>query len=150
MKKDKYLSWTLVDLRHRFDEYNRLYFGNKLPPCNFGFCLAQGTWGMYIPLKGKIPKLLMNRAVYWDENSFKLIFIHEMVHHYVATIFKPAFIWDSPHGLFFNLACLKLQYKYGLKVAKYNMPRPRFHTEIPPKTYWEKVYRHWIGSTFRK
>ena len=117
---------TKEDIRIRYKEYNRLYFGNLLKHCDFSvqkmLCL-----GLYTHKKGKngIIKghIWITNDVDWVEEDLREVIIHEMIHHYVKTIERK---WDGlfGHGRLFRRQCKRLKNDYGLNILiHYDLPR---------------------------
>ena len=80
---------TKEDLKARFDEYNRLYFGSALPRCEFSVTKLS-CLGRYMFSSGKNGKrkyrIGLTCDVNWTEDSLRDVLIHEMIHHYVVAI----------------------------------------------------------------
>lgn len=80
---------TKEDLKVRFDEYNRLYFGGKLGKCTFS-ARKIGSFGFYFfkTATGGKPecRITLTTDVNWTEDSLRDVLVHEMIHHYVVTI----------------------------------------------------------------
>ena len=86
---------TKEDIRIRYKEYNRLYFGNQLKHCKFSV-QKQSPLGTYTSKKEKDGTI--------------------MIHHYVKTIDK-RFSGLFGHGYPFLKQCRRLKRDYGLNIT---------------------------------
>lgn len=110
---------TNEDIKIRFDEYNKKYFGGVLPKCK---CHSRrdkrssfGTY-TYTRKNGKIEgHIWIARDVDWSEEDLREVIVHEMIHHYVRTI------EGHKGGLFghnwrFRRQCRRIKREYGINI----------------------------------
>ena len=104
-----------------FWDCNEKYFNKSLPTPKFGLInklhvLAMFKWNK--DKKGKHPikwqKLLFTDCYDFDENDFREIMVHEMIHYYIA--------WNGikdngEHGREFMRIADEINAKYGLNVT---------------------------------
>ncbi len=84
---------------HMFWECNRLYFDHKLPPPKFGLLHTSRYVGKFEyrlgekkkPLKKRKMVILMSDYFDFDEESFRNIMVHEMIHYYL-------YLYDARDG----------------------------------------------------
>ena len=76
---------TKEDIRVRYKEYNRLYFGNQLKHCKFSVQKMSWCEGMYTYKKEKDGiiegRIWLTNDVDWTEETLRETIIHEMIHH---------------------------------------------------------------------
>lgn len=118
---------TKEDIRIRYKEYNRLYFGNQLKHCHFS---VQKMWclGLYTHKKVDSNGIIeghiwITNDVDWTEEDLREVIIHEMIHHYVKTIDRK---WGGlfGHGRLFRRQCKRLKQDFGLNILiHYDLPR---------------------------
>lgn len=133
-------------------KYNKEYFDNKLPPCEFSVVNGAGFTGLFMCSTDKTPPKIYiaktpsaNSKDKWEEKDLKQTLIHEMVHCYVCEIMK--FRWCFfQHGIHFRLICLKLLIKY-----KYRVYLTAINLKEKPSTITEKLkalYKHILYSFY--
>ena len=144
----EYITPTKEDLERRFKEYNEKYFDGVLPKCSMTLTQSKSGWGLYVGGKNiKTPRIYISKYVFWTDETLKLIFIHEMVHHYVRMVIQPKH-YVFPHGRTFNKVCDMLRKKHGLRVRLHELPQPYYYKEKIPTTYFGKLWRKYWGPRF--
>jgi len=118
---------TKEDIRIRYKEYNRLYFGNQLKHCHFS---VQKMWCLGLYTNKKVDSngiieghIWITNDVDWTEDDLREVIIHEMIHHYVKTVDRK---WSGlfGHGRLFRRQCKRLKQDYGLNILiHYDLPR---------------------------
>ena len=113
-------------LKEKYDEYNKLYFDDKLGKCEFGVLpAAYGYLGSYrekTDRKGhKYGRICLGKCILWNEEIFKNTLIHEMIHMFNHLVEGGlAHTWPFNglfwHGFFFKRQCWRIKRKYGLKI----------------------------------
>jgi hypothetical protein len=141
---------TKEDLKARFDEYNRLYFGSALPRCEFSVTKLS-CLGRYMFSSGKNGKrkyrIRLTSDVNWTEETLRDVLIHEMIHHYVVAIDGckgiDGFSWYSlfGHGKRFRRQVRRIKRKYGLKIHIHGDSNLYHKNERVPTTRWGKFVR---------
>ena len=118
---------TKEDIRVRYNEYNRLYFGNQLKHCKFSVQKMSWCEGMYTYMKEKDGiiegRIWLTNDIDWTEATLRETIIHEMIHHYVRTIDRQ---WGGlfGHGRLFRRQCKRLKRDYGLTITIHStLPR---------------------------
>lgn len=140
---------TKDDVKARYEEYNRLYFDNKLKHCKFS-ARKIGALGNYLDktLKdGTVEgRITITTDVDWTEDGLKKVIIHEMIHHYVRTIdgcrYIDGFSWYGlfGHGRHFKSQIRRLKKEFGLDISIHNAEIYHIN-EIVPSTLWGKLVR---------
>lgn len=112
---------TKKTLKDKFIEYNKLYFNNKLPMCNFKAVKYWHALGTFYrkDKSGKCSIYIrseMFNNVEWSEKTLRSILVHEMIHYYVIYILgiKTRL---SPHNILFRIVKNKLNKKYDLGIV---------------------------------
>ena len=136
-------------LEYRFNEYNKLYFDDKLYYCKMLTAHSTYAVGWYVSnTKKKDGKrcgtIYIAKNVDWTEEWLKEVIIHEMIHHYVAQIdghpHCDGFSWYGlfGHGSHFRAQCKRLKKEFGLIIRIHDGP---FHLQgyQPPTTFWGKL-----------
>lgn len=141
---------TKEDLKVRFDEYNRLYFGGKLGKCTFS-ARKIGSFGFYFFKTAKSGKLesriTLTTNVNWTEDSLRDVLVHEMIHHYVVTIdgckWVDGWSWYGlfGHGKHFRRQVRRIERENGLKIYIHGYPALYHKHEKIPTTTWGKFVR---------
>ena len=140
---------TKEDLKARFDEYNRLYFGSVLPRCEFSV-IKLSCLGRYMFSFGKNGKrkyrIRLTSDVNWTEETLRDVLIHEMIHHYIVAIDGckgiDGFSWYGlfGHGKRFRRQVRRIKQEHGLQVHIH--PHMYYHKgEKFPTTRWGKLVR---------
>lgn len=119
---------TKEDVKIRFDEYNKLYFGGCLSPCKCHVIRDKESHvGFYKPSvkNGKVMgNIWITYYVDWAEEELREVIVHEMIHHYVQTIegHKGGLLG---HNWRFRRQCRRLKKEYGLTIliSPYNIYR---------------------------
>ena len=132
---------TKVDLKERFDKYNKLYFEGKLGKCDFYWMSPnQNNYGKYVnqPTKnGIISKIGVARNTIWTEENLRELLVHEMIHMYIRTIEGKKLDGVLGHGRRFRAHCKRLRKEHDLNI--------RIHADfgyINKKLYpklWDRV-----------
>ena len=131
---------TLTELKNRFEEYNKLYFGGQLGKCKFGYiyksCGAYGKYSLLRKSNGtKESNIYICLEIKWSDELLKNTLIHEMVHMYVATI--DGVEWDGVigHGRYFRRQCKRLKKEFGLIITAHGTRT----NDFPPSHLWERI-----------
>ena len=106
-------------LKEKFEEYNKLYFDNKLEMCTFNYSYFRmfGRYTQVTTAKGKVVgKIWVSKSVDWNEDMLKQIMVHEMIHHYVHTIDKVKLDGLFQHGKHFVRQIKRIKKKFGYEV----------------------------------
>ena len=137
---------TKEDIKVRFDEYNKLYFGGCLSPCKYHIIREKRCpLGLYNPSfkNGKIiGHIWIAYQVDWEEDGLKEVIIHEMIHHYVQTI------EGHKGGLFghnwrFKRQCKRLKKEYGLNIRICSFDICRIGQKKPTNLFQRLRRRIW-------
>ena len=136
-----------------FWECNRLYFNHSLPTPQFGLMKKLNGLARFEyhknknkdknkskSKKGKAPikwqRIVFSEYFDFDEETFRNIMVHEMIHYYLA--------WNgvktrSAHGKEFMAIANDLNEKYGLNITKTLDASPFLRTEYASKTkgFWQ-------------
>lgn len=125
---------TKDDIKSRYKEYNKLYFGNQLKRCKFSV-QKQHALGTYTYKRSKdrtiTGHIWITTDVEWTEETLREVIIHEMIHHYVRTIDR-RFSGLFGHGYPFIKQCRRLKRDYGLNISVIgNVPHPN-EEPLPP------------------
>ena len=126
---------------------NRLYFDHSLPTPRFGMMKKLNTLARFeyqnnkkgkAPIKRQI--ILFSEYYDFDEETFKNLMVHEMIHYYLA--------WNGvktelDHGKEFMAIANELNEKYGLNVTKTLDASSFTRTEQAPKakSFWQWLLR---------
>ena len=142
-------------LEYRFNEYNKLYFDDKLYYCKMLTAHSTCAVGWYVYNNKKKDGMLCGTIyiannVDWTEEMLKEVIIHEMIHHYVAQIdghpHCDGFSWYGlfGHGSHFRAQCKRLKREFGLIIHIHGGP---FYLQgyQPPTTGWGKLMEY-IGQ----
>ena len=140
---------TKEDLKARFDEYNRLYFGSALPRCEFSVTKLS-CLGRYMLSSGKNGKrkyrIGITIDVNWTEETLRDVLIHEMIHHYVVAIDGckgiDGFSWYGlfGHGKRFRRQVRRIKRQFGQNIHIH--PHHIYHIrERVPTSWWGKFVR---------
>ena len=122
---------------HMFWECNRLYFGHQLRKPQFGLMHTfrylgkfEYRWGeKKKPVKKRYMAILMSDFFDFDEETFRNIMVHEMIHYYLylngtsdCSVFSRFLRFvgfkNSDHGPEFMAMAQKLNEQYGLNITK--------------------------------
>ena len=122
---------------HMFWECNRLYFGHQLRKPQFGLMHTfrylgkfEYRWGeKKKPVKKRYMAILMSDFFDFDEETFRNIMVHEMIHYYLylngtsdCSVFSRFLRFvgfkNSDHGPEFMAIAQKLNEQYGLNITK--------------------------------
>jgi hypothetical protein len=120
-----------------FWECNRLYFDHQLQTPKFGLMHSYRTLGKFAyfwgekkkPVKKRYMAILMSDYFDFDEETFRNIMVHEMIHYYLylndpndCSIFSRVLRFfsfkDFDHGPEFMAMAQKLNEQYGLNITK--------------------------------
>lgn len=113
-------------LKEKYAEYNKLYFDGKLGKCVFGFIQSynDGAGGFTVKKDRNGRKygcIRLSKCVLWNENLFREVLVHEMIHMYNHLVeMGLAATWPFNglfyHGFFFKRQCRRIKRKHNLKV----------------------------------
>ena len=130
-----------------FWECNRLYFDRSLPSPKFGLMKRLNYLAMFEyrkNKKGKAPikcqTILFSEYYDFDEDTFRNLMVHEMIHYYLA--------WNGvktkkDHGEEFMAMAKELNEKYGLNITKTLDTSSFKRTEQAPKVkgIWQWLWK---------
>ena len=130
-------------IKERFDEYNQIYFSGVLGKCRFYLLpKSQSILGKYNGQEDKngkpIDRIGIGTAVIWNEDLFKLVLIHEMVHMYNTRIDKCRLDGVLGHGRRFRREARRLKKEFGIDINTRNMKVEFINPELYPKR-WETI-----------
>lgn len=133
---------TKKDIKERFEQYNRLYFGGKLGKCNFFWMSPNyGTYGKYSDKYNNKNELISSigiaRNTVWTEENLRELLVHEMIHMYVRTIEGIKLDGVIGHGRHFRAHCSRIKKDYNLNIRIHG-DFGYIKKELSPKL-WEKV-----------
>lgn len=101
-------------LKELFKKYNSLYFDNVLPICEFHY-LKLDSIGTYTN-GGKTGKIWITNDVDWTDETLRDVLVHEMIHHYVKSVYgKNEYIFFR-HGFRFRKKMKEINKKYKLNI----------------------------------
>ena len=122
---------------HMFWECNRLYFDHQLRTPKFGLMHTyrylgkfEYRWGeQKKPVKKRYMSILMSDFFDFDEETFRNIMVHEMIHYYLylngdsdcsacSRFLRFVGFKNSDHGPEFMAMAQKLNEQYGLNITK--------------------------------
>ena len=130
----------------KFDEYNELFFENKLPkPKVFGVspkCFPMAF--CHYRQRGKKTdayKISLSKAYRWDKKLFQDVFVHEMIHIYELNFEEASSM--QKHGKTFRHKAKELNTKFHLNITP-RIPLKTFLTHLKPEfrsklSWYEKV-----------
>ena len=141
---------TKGKLEQLFNEYNKLYFEDKLYYCKLMVVHSTGPVGWYVcDSKTKYGKLCgtiyIATNVDWTEENLHNVLIHEMIHHYVAQIdghpHCDGYTWYGlfGHGTHFRAQCKRIKRDFGLTIHIHGGPRIYLKEQKAPTTRWGKM-----------
>lgn len=110
---------TKTILEQKFNQYNELYFENKLTKPKFFFLNNKRNYGrtLFGSRNGKIPtEIWISKTLNVNEEVLKNTLIHEMVHQYVYEKLYGLKYQIITHGIKFRYLCWKLNKKYKIKI----------------------------------
>ena len=130
-------------IKERFDEYNQIYFSGVLGKCRFYLLpKSQSILGKYNGQEDKngkpIDRIGIGTAVIWNEELFKRVLIHEMVHMYNTRIDKCRLDGVLGHGRRFRREARRLKKEFGIDINTRNMKVEFINPELYPKR-WETI-----------
>ena len=121
---------------HMFWECNRLYFDRQLRTPKFGLMHTYRNLGMFefnwgeknMPVKKRYMAILMSDYFDFDEETFRNIMVHEMIHYYLylnnpsdcstfCRLLRFFGFKNSDHGPEFMAMAQKLNEQYGLNIT---------------------------------
>ena len=121
---------------HMFWECNRLYFDHQLRTPKFGLMHSYRTLGKFAfqwgekskPVKKRYMAILMSDYFDFDEETFRNIMVHEMIHYYLylndpsecsafSHFLRLFGFKSSDHGPEFMAMAQKLNEQYGLNIT---------------------------------
>ena len=107
-------------LKQKFIEYNELYFNNELPMCTFSYNYMRDAFGRYTTHTKnngqKVGHIWISKSIDLDEEMFRELLVHEMIHHYVRTIDGVFFDGFFCHGRHFVRQVKRIKKEYGLEI----------------------------------
>lgn len=126
----------LNNMPHMFWECNRLYFNHKLPTPKFDVMHTYRKLGKFAyrwgekkkPFKKRFMVILMSDYFDFDEETFRNIMVHEMIHYHLylndpddCSVFRRCLRFfsfkDYSHGPKFMVMAQKLNEQYGLNIT---------------------------------
>ena len=130
-------------IKERFDEYNQIYFSGVLGKCRFYLLpKSQSILGKYNGQEDKngkpIDRIGIGTAVIWNEDLFKLVLIHEMVHMHNTRIDKCRLDGVLGHGRRFRREARRLKEEFGIDIDTRNMKIEFINPKLYPKR-WETI-----------
>ena len=130
-------------IKERFDEYNQIYFSGVLGKCRFYLLPKnQSILGKYNGQEDKNGKpndrIGIGTSVIWNEDLFKRVLIHEMVHMYNTRIDKCRLDGVLGHGRRFRREARRLKEEFGIDINTRNMKIEFINPELYPKR-WETI-----------
>ena len=121
-------------LKQKFMEYNRLYFNNELAMCRFTYTYMRDVFGRYTtnitPKREKMGHIWISKSIDLDEEMFRELLVHEMIHHYVRTIDGVFFDGFFCHGRHFVRQVKRIKKEHGLEILICS-PQWHFKREKP-------------------
>lgn len=128
---------TKEDLKSRFDEYNKLYFGGKLGKCEFHVYKSSisgyGKFNTKKSPKGKITySIWITNNCEWTEKTLKETIIHEMIHYYVYAVENVHCDGLLGHGKHFRRQCRRIKNNYGIDISAHCNGCPPLKGKTPP------------------
>lgn len=105
------------DLKRRFEEYNNLYFHNKLKMPEFCINTAKLPYGSCVVDK-KQCRIWISKYTKWTDETLRSVLVHEMIHQYVYEVLHGCKYTLFPHGIRFHYVRWKLNRKYNLRIDK--------------------------------
>lgn len=149
-------------LLNHADDFNRLYFFNKLPllEIKIGSCASPRTWLGQNALRGDhgiLSEITISGRLF--TNSFKGLLIqdttkrgftrfiddillHEMVHAYCDLVRRQPELTYRGHGPVFTEECNRIGQILGLAPVKHSKSRKFFEEHIPKCNHWPQAVRH--------
>ena len=119
-------------LKHKFMEYNKLYFNNELPMCTFSYNYMRDAFGRYTTHTKsngrKVGHIRISKSIDLDEEMLKELMVHEMIHHYVRIIEGVFFDGFFCHGRHFVRQIKRIKKEHGLEIQVFS-PDWRFRGE---------------------
>ena len=130
-------------IKERFDEYNQIYFSGVLGKCRFYLLpKSQSILGKYNGQEDKnrkaIDRIGIGTSVIWNEDLFKRVLIHEMVHMYNTRIDKCRLDGVLGHGRRFRREARRLKKEFGIDIDTRNMKIEFINPNLYPKR-WETI-----------
>ena len=130
-------------IKERFDEYNQIYFSGVLGKCRFYLLpKSQSILGKYNGQEDKngkpIDRIGIGTSVIWNEELFKRVLIHEMVHMYNTRIDKCRLDGVLGHGRRFRREARRLKEEFGIDIDTRNMKIEFINPNLYPKR-WETI-----------
>ena len=139
---EMYIELDKKDIKRRFDEYNKLYFGGKLGKCKFFYLFQNSQYGKYLSYYDNngnlISKIGIGRCTRWTDGNLRELLVHEMIHMYVRTIEGKRHDGVLGHGRRFRRHCRRIKRDYGLTISIHGEGYGYIKKEYYPKR-WEKV-----------
>ena len=112
---------TLKYIEEKFDYYNNLCFGGKLPRPIMKLSQRRSAVGLFRPgyslINGKRTKLaILEFSIRFDLPEVEYIdtIVHEMIHYY---IWINDIVDDAPHGTAFRSKMNEISQKYGIRIT---------------------------------
>ena len=134
-------------LREKFDEYNKLYFNDKLGSCQFSYLNKNNSaYGRYSRRKTssgqETSRIWMGRCIAWNEERLQEILLHEMIHMYVETVKHKHYDGLFGHGWRFRRQCHRLKRWHVVKV-RVHPHYERLDKSLEPK-WWDTALTYLI------
>jgi hypothetical protein len=137
---------SIKTIEKYFREYNKLYFNNKLPLCQFYIHTSFDYLGyfhcyknIYKPGKYHRMSISMSDRFDYTEDEFRKILVHEMIHLYLVHT-KSAIEGNLDHGPLFIKTMNEFNKKFnlGLEVVYYHdMKRAPYTSRL--LWWWKKM-----------
>ena len=111
---------TETFIGQKFREYNIIYFDRELPLPQFGLLKSYRTSGYFSCNKIvgkrrlKKTKIEISCRFDWEENDFRNVLVHEMIHYYLAYKHIDN---EITHGEAFQKMSEDFNMKYGLNIT---------------------------------
>lgn len=134
-------------IKERFDEYNQKYFGGVLGKCRFYLMpKSQSILGKYNGQEDKngkpIDRIGIGTSVIWNEDLFKRVLIHEMVHMFNTRIDKCRLDGVLGHGRYFRRQVRRIKREFGFDIDDRFMKVEYVHPKYERKR-WDMILA-WI------
>lgn len=134
---------TETIIEQKFREYNLMYFDRELPLPQFGLLKSYRTCGYFSCNKIvgrrrlKKPRIELSCRFDWEENDFRNVLVHEMIHYYLAYKHIDN---EITHGEAFLKMSEGFNRKYGLNITE-RVDCSRFKPcKIGKSWFYQKIY----------
>lgn len=133
-------------MKEVFDACNAAYFGGELKCRKFGTFRTHIESGDHIlgkclcDMERRKTKIWVSSNALWDEDSFREVMMHEMIHLYNAQILGKVDCFPFVHGRRFRRKAKEIEREYGIKVRA--LSEVYIKKEKVPTTSFGKMMRH--------